>query len=129
MLNTITIQGKITKDIELRTTVNGKKFILFCVACQRNYKNAEGKYEADFIDCIASEKIAEHIAKYFHKGSEIIVAGELQTRMYDDQNGQKRKSILVNVAKTFFTSGKAESSGNAEPQATTEESGELPFEQ
>lgn len=128
MLNTITIQGKLTKDIEIRSTNNGKNFTLFCVAVQRNYKNQSGKYDADFIDCIASEKIAEHIAKYFHKGSEIIVAGELQTRMYNDQNGQKRKSVLVNVGKTFFTSGKAES-GNAEPQATTEESGELPFEQ
>lgn len=128
MLNTITVQGKITKDIELRTTVNGKKFILFCVACQRNYKNAEGKYDADFIDCIASEKIAEHIAKYFRKGNEIIVSGELQTRMYDDQNGQKHKSVIINVGKTFFTSGKTENNGNA--QATvTEESGELPFEQ
>ena len=128
MLNTITIQGKLTKDIEIRSTNNGKKFALFCIACQRNYKNAEGKYDADFIDCIASEKIAEHIAKYFHKGNEIIVSGELQTRMYDDQNGQKRKSVLVNVSKTFFTSGKGESNNN--PQGTVaEESGELPFEQ
>ena len=128
MLNTITIQGKLTKDIEVRVTNNGKKFTLFCVACQRNYKNAEGKYEADFIDCIASEKIAEHIAKYYKKGSEIIVSGELQTKMYDDSNGQKRKSILVNVAKTFFTSGKTENNGNA-LATVTEESGDLPFEQ
>lgn len=128
MLNSITVQGKLTKDIEIRSTNNGKKFALFCIACQRNYKNAEGKYDADFIDCIASEKIAEHIARYFRKGNEIIISGELQTRMYDDQNGQKRKSFLVNVGKTYFTSGKAES-GNAETQATTEESGELPFEQ
>lgn len=128
MLNTITIQGKLTKDIEIRVTNNGKKFTLFCIACQRNYKNAEGKYDADFIDCIASEKIAEHIAKYFRKGSEIIVSGELQTRMYDDQNGQKHKSVIINVGKTFFTSGKTENNGNAQATAT-EESGELPFEQ
>lgn len=128
MLNTITIQGKITKDVELRTAANGKIFTLFCVACQRNYKNAFGKYEADFIDCIASEKIAEHIAKYFHKGSEIIVSGELQTRMYDDQNGQKHKSVIINVGKTFFTSGKTENNGNVK-ETVTEESGELPFEQ
>ena len=128
MLNTITIQGKLTKDIEIRTTNNGKKFALFCIACQRNYKNAEGKYDADFIDCIASEKIAEHIARYFRKGNEIIISGELQTRMYDDQNGQKHKSVIVNVGKTFFTSGKTENNGNAQATAT-EESGELPFEQ
>ena len=128
MLNTITIQGKLTKDIEVRVTNNGKKFTLFCIACQRNYKNAEGKYDADFIDCIASEKIAEHIAKYFHKGNEIIVSGELQTRMYDDQNGQKHKSVIINVGKTFFTSGKTENNGNAQATAT-EESGDLPFEQ
>ena len=128
MLNTITIQGKLTKDIEIRITNNGKKFALFCIACQRNYKNAEGKYDADFIDCIASEKIAEHIARYFRKGNEIIISGELQTRMYDDQNGQKHKSVIVNVGKTFFTSGKTENNGNVQATAT-EESGELPFEQ
>ena len=128
MLNTITIQGKLTKDIEVRVTNNGKKFTLFCIACQRNYKNAEGKYDADFIDCIASEKIAEHIARYFRKGNEIIISGELQTRMYDDQNGQKHKSVIINVGKTFFTSGKTENNGSAQATAT-EESGDLPFEQ
>lgn len=126
-LNQITIQGKLTKDVELKTSSNGKTFALFCVAVQRNYKGSSGKYEADFIDCIASEKIAEHIAKYFHKGSEIIIAGELQTRMYEDQNGQKRKSVLVNVGKTFFTSNKAESTQASEPVEVSDDTS-LPFE-
>ena len=130
-LNYITLQGKLTKDIELKTASNGKTFTIFSIAVQRNYKNQNGKYDADFVDCIASEKIAEHIAKFFHKGSEIIVAGELQARNYQDQNGQTRKSVLVNVSKTYFTSGnKAESTPQAVASTdTTDESGDLPFEQ
>lgn len=127
MLNQVTIQGRMTKDAEIRTSTNGKSFTIFSVAVQRNYKGSNGKYDADFIDCIASEKVAEHIAKYFKKGSEIIISGEIQTRMYE-ADGQKRKSVLVNVSKTFFTSGKTESNGNAEPQDNTEESEALPFE-
>ena len=136
MLNQITIQGRLTKDVEIRLASNGKKFTIFNLAVQRNYKNQQGKYESDFIDCFASDKIVEHIAKYFHKGSELILIGELQTRMYDDQNGQKRKSVLVVVSKVYFTSGKSESNGNTQASASvevtpegTEEAGELPFEQ
>lgn len=135
-LNYITLQGKLTKDIELKTASNGKTYTIFSIAVQRNYKNQQGKYDADFVDCIASEKIAEHIAKYFHKGSEIIVCGELQTRMYDDQNGQKRKSVLVNINKTYFTSGTnngnaghTEAPATAETQSEPTETAELPFEQ
>lgn len=130
MLNQIIIQGKFTKDVEISVSGNGKKYAIFCIAVQRNYKNQSGKYDADFIDCIASEKVAEHIAKYFKKGSEIILSGELQTRVYDDANGQKRKSVLVNVGKTYFTSGKSENTTQETSQVEgTEESGELPFEQ
>lgn len=131
MLNYITLQGRFTKDVEVKTASNGKAYTIFTLAVQRNYKNQQGKYESDFIDCIASESIANHIAKFFHKGSEIIVAGELQARNYQDQNGQTRKSVLVNVSKTYFTSGnKAESTPQAVASTdTTDESGDLPFEQ
>lgn len=131
MLNYITLQGRFTKDVEVKTASSGKAYTIFTLAVQRNYKNQQGKYESDFIDCIASESIANHIAKFFHKGSEIIVAGELQARNYQDQNGQTRKSVLVNVSKTYFTSGnKAESTPQAVATSEpTDESGDLPFEQ
>ena len=135
MLNYITLQGRFTKDVEVKTASSGKAYTIFTLAVQRNYKNQQGKYESDFIDCIASESIANHIAKFFHKGSEIIVCGELQTRMYDDQNGQKRKSVLVNISKTYFTSGTNNgNAGRTEAPATatenaSEETSDLPFEQ
>lgn len=131
MLNTVTLQGRLTKDIEIRAASNGNKYSIFTIAVQRNYKGKDGKYNTDFIDCFASDKIAEHIAKFFHKGSEIIISGELQTTEKADENGQKRKSTLVCVGKVFFTSGKSEPQATAPVEATTEptESGELPFEQ
>ena len=131
-LNYITLQGKLTKDVEVKTASSGKNYAIFTIAVQRNYKNQQGKYDADFIDCIASDKVAEHIAKYFHKGSEIIISGELQTRSIEDR-GEKRKATLVNISKTYFTSGsKAESTPQATPtaeQGEPTETAELPFEQ
>ena len=134
MLNQITIQGRLTKDVEIKLSSGGVKYSMFCVAVQRNYRNKSGKYDTDFFDCIASEKTAEHICKYYHKGSEIILTGELQSREYEDQNGQKHKNIFISVAKTYFLSSKSENTKQAnEPvevmAATSEEPNELPFEQ
>lgn len=129
MLNIITIQGKLCKDVEMKPTQTGRTIAVFCIAVQRNFKNAEGKYEADFIDCVAFDKQGEHINKYFHKGSDIIVTGELQTRTYDDKNGVKHKSAVVNVNKVFFAGGKSESSQNSAPaESNITPDSELPFE-
>ena len=66
-----------------------------------NFKNNQGQYDTDFIDCVSFEK-TPFISKYFHKGDSIIVTGELQTRIWTDDNGKKRKSYIVNVAKAYF---------------------------
>lgn len=129
MLNYTVLQGRLTKDIEIRAASNGNKYSIFTIAVQRNYKGKDGKYNADFIDCFASDKIAEHIAKFFRKGSEIIISGEIQTTEKADESGQKRKSTLVCVGKVFFTSGKSEVKAEPQGEAEQTETADLPFEQ
>lgn len=133
MLNTIVIQGRLAADCEVKNTPNGALATNFAVAVQRNFKNNQGQYNTDFIDCVSFEK-TPFISKYFHKGDSIIITGELQTRIWQDDNGKKHKSYIVNVAKAYFgLDGKASKSTSQATQnvapAEIEESGELPFEQ
>ena len=130
MLNQVVIQGNLCRDAEIKQNAKGKTFVVFCVAVGRNYRNTEGKYDADFIDCVAYEKIGDHIAKYFHKGSEIIVSGELQTNVYNDKNGVKHKASTINVSKVYFSKNSGNVSGESQATAssTQAESSELPFE-
>ena len=135
-LNYVVAQGKMTRNAEVKTTPSGKRVTVFCVACQRNYKNTEGKYEADFIDCVAYDKTGEFICKYFSKGSDIIVSGELTTRVYDDKNGVKHKVASIIVSKAFFVGGSNQNqnaSQNTAPNSPSEAyepsgNSELPFE-
>ena len=106
MLNQITICGKMVKDAEDRMLNSGKCMTTFTVAVSRNYKNSNGEYDADFIDCVAFDKTGEIVSKYFHKGDTILLVGELQAKLYEDQQGVKRKQYVVLVARTFFTSKK-----------------------
>ena len=141
MLNSTVLQGRMAADCEVKNTPNGALVTNFAVAVQRNFKNNQGQYDTDFIDCVSFEK-TPFISKYFHKGDSIIVTGELQTRTYDDKNGVKHKVTTINVSKAFFAGGKKNdnrSSGSATTASVApagsesenfeaDESGELPFE-
>lgn len=128
MLNSITIQGRLVKDAEDKLLNSGKVITNFCVAVQRNYKNSKGEYDADYIDCLAFDKVGEHIAKYFHKGDMILVTGELQTKIYEDKNGVKHKVSMINVAKSFFAGEKKSGSKASDNTASVSDDEELPFE-
>ena len=88
-MNKVFIRGNLTRDVELRETKSGKQVSRFNVAVRRDYKNSEGEYDCDFINCIAYGNLAETINKYFHKGSGIIVLGHLQTGSYEKDDGTK----------------------------------------
>ena len=90
--NGVHIMGRITKDLELRHTQSGTAVCQFCVAVTRSFKDANGEYQSDFIDCVAWRNSAEFITKYFSKGALIALDGELQTRNYTDKDGNKRKA-------------------------------------
>ena len=107
-MNKVILIGNLTRDPEKKSTPNGVSTTSFSVAVQRNYKNAAGGYDADFINCVAWRSTADFITQYFSKGQKICLEGSIQTRSYDDKNGAKRNVTEVNVDKAEFVGGKAE---------------------
>ncbi|MEI3013703.1 MAG: single-stranded DNA-binding protein [Ruthenibacterium lactatiformans] len=90
MLNVIALMGRLVADPELRHTPNGIATCTFRIAVDRNFVRAGEERKADFIDIVAWRQSAEFVCKYFHKGNLIAVNGSLQTRNYEDKNGNKR---------------------------------------
>lgn len=91
--------GRITKDIELRESTNGTKYLLFDIAVQRKFKNNEDEYESDFINCIAFNKTAEFINNYAKKGYLIGVEGEIQNNNHERQDGTINYGAQLKVNK------------------------------
>ena len=87
-MNKAILIGRLTRDPELRTTPTGRNVCQFSIAVNRNFTNANGEREADFINCVVWDKQAENLAKYQHKGNQIAVEGRIQTRNYDDKDGK-----------------------------------------
>ena len=105
MLNMIVLQGRLTKDPELRQTPQGVDVATFTIACDKGGKDKG----CDFIDCSAWRNTAEFISKYFHKGDMILVDGKLQTRTYQDKDtGKNRTAYSVLVNNVNFCGGKSE---------------------
>lgn len=88
MLNLTILEGRLTRDPELRKTQSGIALATFTVACDRPRKK-DAEQQADFINVVAWRKSAELLSNYFHKGDAVQVQGRIQTRTYDDKNGNK----------------------------------------
>lgn len=129
-LNKVILCGRLTADPELKQTGNGISVVSFSLAVNRRYKNANGQYDADFINCTAWRQTAEFISRFFKKGSSLCVCGSIQTRKWTDQQGQNRYMTEVVVDDAMFVDsrnengsreGGAQMGGNtytAEPYAT-----------
>ena len=89
MINRVVLTGRLTRNPELKTTQNGLSVASFTLAVNRQFTDANGNRGADFINCVIWKKSAENLCKYTHKGSLIGIDGRLQTRSYDNNNGQK----------------------------------------
>ncbi|WP_321388982.1 single-stranded DNA-binding protein [uncultured Enterococcus sp.] len=89
MINNTVLVGRLTKEPDLRYTGSGSAVTTFTLAVNRNFKNGQGEYEADFINCVIWRKPAETLANYARKGTLLGVVGRIQTRSYDNQQGQK----------------------------------------
>lgn len=99
--------GRLTKDPELTTTTNsGVSVARFSIAVDRKFKKDDGTHDTDFFNCIAWRGIGETINKYCKKGSKIFIAGELQNRSYDAEDGTKRYVTEVVVSDCEFLSTK-----------------------
>lgn len=89
MINNVVLVGRLTRDPELRFTGNGSAVATFNLAVNRNFTNQDGEREADFVNCVIWRKPAEALANYAKKGTLIGVVGRIQTRNYENQQGQK----------------------------------------
>ncbi len=89
MINSVTLVGRLTKDPELRTTPSGVEVGNFTLAVNRTFTNQQGEREADFINCIVFRKQAVNVNQYLSKGKLAGIVGRLQTRSYDNKEGQK----------------------------------------
>lgn len=101
-MNKVFLSGRITQDIELKTTSSSKSVISFSLAVRRNFKNANGEYDTDFINCVCWGAAAETIAKHFRKGDGITVDGEIRTMSYTDKDGNSRNAVEVLVNEFEF---------------------------
>ncbi|NBA54934.1 single-stranded DNA-binding protein [Enterococcus hirae] len=88
MMNSVNLVGRLTKEVDLKYTPKGNATGTFILAVNRNYTNANGEREADYIRCVIWRKLAETLARYTGKGSLIGINGRLQTRNYQNQQGQ-----------------------------------------
>ena len=108
MINNVVLMGRLVATPELRNTQTGVAVTSFSIAVERSFARAGEQRQADFINCVAWRNTAEFISKYFQKGSMIAVTGSIQTRNYDDKNGNKRTAVEVLVDQASFCGSKAE---------------------
>jgi len=105
MFNLVVLTGRLTADPELKTTPNGVPVTTFSIAVNRNYRAGE-EQQTDFINIVAWRQRAEFITKYFKKGSMIGIEGSIQTRRYQDKNGNNRTAFEVVVNNAQFVESK-----------------------
>lgn len=103
MLNKVILMGRITHDLEMRSTPSGTSVLQFSLAVERNFVKQGEERQTDFINCVAWKQTAEMIAKWFGKGRLIAIEGRLQSRSYEDKQGNKRTAIEVIVDQASFT--------------------------
>lgn len=111
MINNVTLVGRLTRDPELRYTPSNIAITTFNMAVNRNFKNQAGDREADFINCMIWRQQAENFANWAKKGALIGITGRIQTRSYDNQQGQ-RVYVTEVVADTFQLLEKRDHSAN-----------------
>ena len=135
MLNHMTLQGRLTRDPELRNTQSGTPVCSFTVAWSEKYKETETKL---FLNCTAWRGTGEMVSKYFSKGKEIVVEGKLSTRDWTDKEGGKRTTNEMTVERVHFCGPKDNAASDFHPAGVPvdvraddfqeiEDDGELPF--
>lgn len=107
-MNTVMLVGRLAHEPEVRTTENGKEVVRISIAVNRSFKNPDGIYETDFVDCILWDGLAKNINEYCQKGDTVGIRGRIQVSYYE-KDEQKHKKVDVIVEKlTFLSSKKAE---------------------
>ena len=121
MLNVVAIMGRLVADPELKTTPAGINVCTFRIACDRSFAQQGQQRQADFVDVVAWRHNADFLCKHFAKGGMVAVQGRLQTRQYQDRNGNKRTAVEVVADSLSFAGSSKKPGGQA-----VDEGGEAP---
>ena len=124
-MNSVALIGTMCNDPEMKKSQGGTSMTGFRVAVRRNYKNAEGKYESDFINCKAFKHNADYVCNYAHKGDKVALTGRIQTGSYEKQDGTKVYTTDIMVDNVEVIRGKAKSEDEGFKEVADEK---LPWE-
>ena len=114
-LNVVAIMGRLAADPQMRQTQAGKSVCSFRIACDRGRKDANGQNQTDWLDVVAWDNTAIFVEKYFPKGSMIAVTGRLQSRNYQDKNGNNRTAIEIVANQVSFCGEKKQDAKSFRP--------------
>ena len=106
MLNQVVLVGRLTKNIQVNKTENGKKIASISLAIPRSFKNMDGIYDTDFVDCILWDNIATNTSSYCKKGDIVGIKGRIQSKSIESENKIRRNQIEVVAEKVTFLSSK-----------------------
>lgn len=134
-LNNCTFIGRISKELEIKTTQGGVSVISYDLAVDRDFKDKQGNKETDWIPCVTWRHDAEYLAKYAHKGDILCVRGRLTPRKWQDKDGNKRTAFEVQTDNVYIVSsskprdsrGKDDGYDSGESFQPAEDDGDLPF--
>lgn len=138
-LNQCTFIGRISKELEIKTTQGGVSVVSYDLAVDRDFKDKQGNRETDWIPCVTWRHDAEYLAKYVRKGDIIGVSGRLTPRKWTDKNGQNRTSYEIQTTNVYIVSSSKSKSSSYDNDvnddgysqgagyAVIEEDGDLPF--
>ena len=120
-MNKVILIGRLTKDPELRYTSSNTPVATFTLAVNRTFTNQNGEREADFINIVVWRKQAENCKNYLNQGSQVAIDGRIQTRTYDDQNGQKRyvTEVIANNVEFLGSKGSSNNTSNSSDSEPT----------
>lgn len=132
MMNNVVLMGRLTADPEPRHTPTDVAVTTFTLAVDRSYVKTGADRQTDFIDIVAWRSTAEFVCRYFRKGLLVAVQGSIQTRSYQDKDGNRRKAFEVVADKVFFAENKRSQStapdiGQDDDFEDIEDDGDLPF--
>lgn len=125
MLNNIVLQGRLTRDPEMKATASGISCATFALACEQDYKNPNGERDTDFFDVVAWRGTADFVQRYFKQGQMAVVKGRLQTRQWTAEDGSKRKTVQI-VAENVYFCGRENGGQATEQPAAVEEQAPVP---
>lgn len=122
-INNVSLIGRLTKDVDIKTTAKGDSVGSFILAVNRSFTNQSGEREADFINCVIWKKPAEALAQYTQKGSQVGIEGRIQTRNYENQQGTRVYVTEVIVSQVTFISSNNTGQTNQNSQSANYSTG------